>query len=1020
MHQSALKYGKLFFETYLQNRTSEQYRIVDVGSQDINGSLRQFAPSGVEYVGVDFAQGNGVDLILSDPYRFPFDSNTVDAVVCSSVFEHSEFFWLLFLECIRIAKPEGLIYINAPSNGMVHRYPVDSWRFYPDAGHSLAHWARHHGEQTQLMESFIAPKMGPITGEGVWNDFVAVFIKHESHSSRHKLRILDHEPAACSIYRSDREIDRIQIESSSDQIHMVNQEAKINLQLEKITSLVEQISDSGQDLWQNFIHRSEVLAREKELVDALDGANLGKQELEKCLTLMAQQLDAAKAEALAKAVALDETRHSTSWKITAPLRLAKTSAWQLTHFMEAQTGRGARWAWRKLPLSAANRQRVRQLLSRGAPPAGETNGMAAEQTAYHARAAEYVPRLTAPPPLVPTTRVIAFYLPQFHPIPENDAWWGKDFTEWTNVIPAKPYFVDHYQPHVPDELGYYDLRDTTVQARQIELAKLYGVGGFCFYFYWFAGKCLLEAPTRNYLNDPSLDFPFMLCWANENWSRRWDGLDHEILIRQQHSPEDDLAFIQYIAEYLRDPRYIRIDGKPVLVVYRPSQLPSAIATSQRWRSWCRENGIGEIYLAYTQSFEKADPALYGLDGAIEFPPNNSAPPDITHTVTALDGDFQSRIYDWSAVARRSENYTPATYDLFRSVCPGWDNTARRKGKASVFLHNSPLGFSRWLANAIADTAKRFESPSSRLVFVNAWNEWGEGAHLEPDARNGYAYLEAIRVTLQRTAAAAAAANGLQASTRPAEGPCAAAIVVHAYYPDVLDEILGRVADLDPRHRLFVTTDREHYLQVREKLESANRHFSLHPMENRGRDVLPFLKVLPHVRAQGYEFVVKVHTKKSPHRRDGSVWRQQLYDALLSRGNVERALAAFAADPGLGMIGPDKHFVSMKTYMGSNRSRVFSTGHRLGLTERDILGQGFFAGTMFAARLAALSPLCSLAFRDEDFEEESGQIDGTLAHALERAFALSVKASGQRISSDLRIKAADTAAVPRSRFPFARH
>lgn len=152
------------------------------------------------------------------------------------------------------------------------------------------------------------------------------------------------------------------------------------------------------------------------------------------------------------------------------------------------------------------------------------------------------------------------------------------------------------------------------------MAKLYGIEGFCFYFYWFGGKRLLETPIQTYLSDSSLDLPFCLCWANENWSRRWDGLDSEILIAQQHSPSDDIAFIEHIASYISDSRYLRIDGRPLLLVYRPSLLPSPRETAERWREWCRVNGVGEIYLAYTQSFETVNPVQYGFDAAIEFPP----------------------------------------------------------------------------------------------------------------------------------------------------------------------------------------------------------------------------------------------------------------------------------------------------------------------------------------------------------------------------------------------------------------
>ncbi|MBI5429088.1 MAG: glycoside hydrolase family 99-like domain-containing protein [Nitrosomonadales bacterium] len=381
-----------------------------------------------------------------------------------------------------------------------------------------------------------------------------------------------------------------------------------------------------------------------------------------------------------------------------------------------------------------------------------SNHEAEKKSSAIIEAANYVPRLNAAPLVYKPVRLIAFYLPQFHSIPENDAWWGEGFTEWTNVKPAQPQFVGHYQPHIPGELGYYSLLDVATQHRQIELAKLYGLEGFCFYFYWFGGKRLLETPIENYLNDPALDFPFCLCWANENWSRRWDGLESEILMAQQHSPEDDLAFIRHVAKYMRDPRYIRIDGKPLLLVYRPSLLPSARETTQRWRKWCRDNGIGEIYLAYTQSFETVDPAQYDFDAAIEFPPNNSAPPNITGSVAPLSYDFGCTVYDWRIFVERSEQYQRPGYTLHRSVCPSWDNTARRKNRATVFLNSNPDQYQRWLENAIHDTEQRITRPDERLLFVNAWNEWAEGAHLEPDSLYGYAYLQATRNALERSAA----------------------------------------------------------------------------------------------------------------------------------------------------------------------------------------------------------------------------------------------------------------------------
>jgi len=362
-------------------------------------------------------------------------------------------------------------------------------------------------------------------------------------------------------------------------------------------------------------------------------------------------------------------------------------------------------------------------------------------------AGTYVPRLDAAVPAEVPVRLIAFYLPQFHRIPENDAWWGEGFTEWTKVRPNLPLFVGHQQPHVPGELGYYRLTDSETPRRQIELAKLYGVGGFCFYYYWFAGKRLLDAPVERFLQDTNLDFPFCLCWANENWSRRWDGLDQEILIGQNHSEQDDLAFIAHISRFLRDPRYLRIDGKPVVMVYRPSLLPSARDTVMRWRSWCTEHGVGDIYLVYPQSFDSVDPRVFGFDAATEFPPNNSGPPVITDQVEPIDSHETPVVYDLGELARRSADYRPVSYTLFRGVCPSWDNTARKSSRGAVFLGNSAQCYQEWLGNAAADTCRRLSNPDERLVFVNAWNEWAEGAHLEPDLRQGYAYLQATRNAL---------------------------------------------------------------------------------------------------------------------------------------------------------------------------------------------------------------------------------------------------------------------------------
>lgn len=367
----------------------------------------------------------------------------------------------------------------------------------------------------------------------------------------------------------------------------------------------------------------------------------------------------------------------------------------------------------------------------------------------HAESPRHVELSGLPRPDDLAARAIAFYLPQFHPIPENDRWWGKGFTEWTNVRRARPQFEGHDQPRRPGELGYYDLLEQPwIRRRQAQLAHQYGLEGFCFYFYWFGGKRLLDAPIKAYAEDKEISFPFCLCWANEPWNRRWDGHEDDVLMAQSHSARDDIAFIRHLARYLRHPNYIRVGGRPLLLVYRPGLLPDAKATAERWRKWCRKNGIGEIYLAYTQSFDTVDPAEYGFDAAIKFPPNNLGLAPEPDLVAPVSDGFDAKIYDWGQLSAKLNGTSEPGYTLFEGVTPRWDNTPRRMETGTVFLGNSPERFARWVSEAAQQTAQRMSDPDERLLFVNAWNEWAEGAYLEPDQHTGYAYLEALRRGLQ--------------------------------------------------------------------------------------------------------------------------------------------------------------------------------------------------------------------------------------------------------------------------------
>lgn len=338
-------------------------------------------------------------------------------------------------------------------------------------------------------------------------------------------------------------------------------------------------------------------------------------------------------------------------------------------------------------------------------------------------------------------RLVAFYLTQFHPIPENDDWWGKGFTEWTNVTKAQPLFHGHYQPQLPTDLGFYDLRLRDTRHAQIAMAKSYGIDGFCYYYYWFSGKRLLERPLDDMLEDPASDMPFCLCWANENWTRRWDAAEHEILIAQQYRPEDDLDFIRSVEPFLRDPRYIRVNGAPLLLVYRPQHLPNAVKSLKVWREYCAEVGIGPLHLACALTHGNWDHRIWGFDSGVEFPPHNMRAPNLVPELAFFDS-YDGYCPDYAEIAEMylANNYGPER-SAFRGVFPAWDNTARRGRIGTVILNGTPENYEYWLAQAIRRTREDFAG-QERFVFINAWNEWAEGCHLEPDRRYGHRFLAA--------------------------------------------------------------------------------------------------------------------------------------------------------------------------------------------------------------------------------------------------------------------------------------
>jgi hypothetical protein len=387
----------------------------------------------------------------------------------------------------------------------------------------------------------------------------------------------------------------------------------------------------------------------------------------------------------------------------------------------------------------------------------------------------------------PTARAIAFYLPQFHPIPENNRWWGEGFTEWTNVRQARPLFEGHYQPRIPSELGYYDLRSSETREAQAELARAHGIEGFCYWHYWFAGRRLLERPFNAVLESGKPDFPFCLAWANHSWTASWVGRPWELLVDQTYPGRSDyVRHFHAVRDAFADDRYITVEGKPLFLVFRPDKLADPHAFTDCWRELALEAGFKGLYLLGIMNAD-ANPKALGLDGGVH--------KGLGHLLSFLPTTVQRKaearrraqvllerpglalVHQAIAHARRPSSLGPlgalhdeaserlllpsvSTYenlihtasrqlsvseDHFPCVVPNWDNTPRVGRWGWVIRDSSPELFAEHLGHALELIEDRpFDK---RLVFLKSWNEWAEGNHLEPDERYGRGYLEATRIML---------------------------------------------------------------------------------------------------------------------------------------------------------------------------------------------------------------------------------------------------------------------------------
>lgn len=599
----------------------------------------------------------------------------------------------------------------------------------------------------------------------------------------------------------------------------------------------------------------------------------------------------------------------------------------------------------------------------------------------------------------PLVKTVAFYLPQYHTIKENDKWWGKGFTEWTNTKKSKPLFDGHYMPREPhDDVGYYCLEDIEVMKRQVKLAKEHGLYGFAFYYYWFSGKRLLEKPVDMLLEHPEIDFPFVLCWANENWTRTWDGLDKEVLMKQDYSKEDPYHFIEDLKKYIDDKRYIRIDNKPVIMVYNPKEIPDFEKVCAGWREAALSLGIGEIVIWSKTEISQNDYRYSSfVDGEFDFAPHGFSLPN--DQITGIDS--ASSVVNYSKLIPNLWDTYEQHYPLrpFQySVTMGWDNAARRQNGYKIYYNYSLEAFYLWSTIAIKKL-KQNAYPNT-FLFVNAWNEWGEGTYLEPDKKYGYANINTLSkaicgIPFHASFELLKGSKGLKNKNRKL------AIQCHVYYVDLLRDILDNISYVSIPYDLYISTDTEEKKKEIIKIlkEYSISNYFVKVFENRGRDILPMLLQMKD-KIKNYDFFLHLHTKKSITLANGKEWRNYLFDHLLgSKSNVNDILNHFESNENLGVVYPVPHEASFLQLInpnggiGGNRSHLEELFQELNLPLEEINGQmSFPTGSMFYARTKAILDLFEHIDASK-FEDENGQLDGTYAHAIERVFDVLAKKNG---------------------------
>ena len=587
-------------------------------------------------------------------------------------------------------------------------------------------------------------------------------------------------------------------------------------------------------------------------------------------------------------------------------------------------------------------------------------------------------------------KTIALYLPQFYSFNENDEWWEKGFTEWYNVRRIKPLYNGHHQPRIPGDnlnyLGYYDLANVDFIKKQIELAKTHGIYGFGIYYYWFSGKRLLEKPLDILLNHKEIEFKFLLIWANEDWTRRWNGYEGKILIEQEYRESDPYNFIKDIKKYIIDRRYIKINDKPIIGLYEPKKVPNLSRILSIWRESSKKIGLGEIFIIVClndYSFNKVKD-LRLFDATYEFSPRDSLKYFVKDMPYSL---YTTTLYKGIEYLNISDDFP-----LFRGSMLEFDNSPRKKKHSIIYENYSPEQFFMVNKKIIEWTRKKYNE-NNRFIFINAWNEWGEGTYLEPDKKYGYASINSLSKALFNKSYKELNIN----STNLNRTPSIVAIQVHLYYIDLINEIVNIPFNFD----LFISTNsliKKNNINEYILNNSKASKVEIIILENKGRDVMPFLIQMKN-KVKNYKYICHIHTKKSMYINIGEYWRNYLFNNLF--GNQKIILEIFNEfenNAKLGFIFPENYYQAILLF-GEKSNKLnkncikYLLNRLFNINKLRIGGKiEFPMGNMFWAKVDGIFQIFNENFQNQ-IPAELGQKDGTIMHGIERIWLYIVKLNG---------------------------